>query len=617
MEETNITSIGEIVRKMEHDYLYGSTQLSDYVNYSMHDTLERIYAYLNSVHISGEFDAEGREKPFFNVVIATANIWMRATDIDRKDIKVRATKAKDWINSFLATVLLQDWMKRDKFGKYLNKWGRILSRYGSAVTKTVKNSTGLHITALPWSTIICDPIDFDNNPKIEILQLTEAQLWRRVKTHGYDPDAVRSLITAVTTVRTTAKKKRKDNKSGYIKLYEIHGDLQRSLVTHDEADDENFTQQVHVVSFVCIKDGRDEEYQDFTLFEGFEEKDPYSIAHLIEEDDRTLSIGPVEYRFTDQWMQNDSAKAIRDQLQIASKIAFQTSDGRFLGQNVLTDIENGSIFIHSEGEPVTRLDSGSQDIVSLQNYAVQWKTLGNEIAGISEAMLGANPKSGTAWRQTEAMLQEGYSLFELMTENKGLYLIDLLTDNVIPYLKTKIDTADEVSAILNQNDLDRIDSLYIKGFTVAEVNRIIKEKLTKGELVGTDEQQLMLAKSEGDIKEVLGRLGNQRFFKPSDISDVTWKEQFKDLEWDLDIDITGEQKNVQEALTTLNTAIQMMMIPGFEQNKKAQFAVGKVFELTGAMSPAEYNAIPADSPPQGGNGQVTAPANALPNNQQQ
>ena len=91
---------------------------------------------------------------------------------------------------------------------------------------------------------------------------------------------------------------------------------------------------------------------------------------------------------------------------------------RFLQIHVHLKIND--ILVHAENKPLTQLANSSHDITSLQNFAIQWKSLGNEINGVSESMLGNNPPSGTAWRQTEALLQESHSLFEIMTENKGL-----------------------------------------------------------------------------------------------------------------------------------------------------------------------------------------------------
>src|ERR1700712_5519568 len=108
-------SVHEIVRDAERNYLSGNVTLGKYVEWSMHDTIATIDAYLNSKHTSGPTDALGRDKPFFNIVTAAVNIWYRATDIDRKDIRIMPDGADTVALAFLATVLLQRWMREARF----------------------------------------------------------------------------------------------------------------------------------------------------------------------------------------------------------------------------------------------------------------------------------------------------------------------------------------------------------------------------------------------------------------------------------------------------------------------------------------------------------------------
>lgn len=564
----------------------------------MLETLNTIEAYLNSKHIKGETDSLGREKPFFNIVIAACNIWFRATDIDRKNIKIKATKSKDTIDAFLATVLLQEWMRRERFGTFLNEWGRVLSRYGSAVPKFIENDEGLHPMITPWNRIICDQVDFDNDLKIEILELTEAQLRKK---KGYNKEMVEKLCQTI-KARETVDKHRKDTKNKFIKLYEVRGELPVSMLTGEEKDKDEYTQQMHVVTFLAKKDSH--EFDEFTLVSGREAKDPMMITHLIKEDGRTLSKGPVELLFDAQWMKNHTAKAIKDQLDLASKLIFQTSDGSFVGQNALTAIETGDILIHAINQPLTQINNGSHDITQLQNYGAEWKALASEITGISEAMLGAQPKSGTAWRQTEALLAESYSLFELMTENKGLQLEEMMRVHVIPFLKKKIDTSEEVSAILEAHDLERIDSMYIKNKSIKQTNQAIKDRLLKRQRTTPEEQAVMMQEAQTGLKQSLNEQGNQRFFKPSEISDKTWKEQFKDLEWEVEVDITGESVD-PNAVTTLDTLLKFIVSKqGQPMTPEEKLIFNKIMIQTGTVSPLELSAIPSPIQPQ------TLPVNA-------
>lgn len=601
-------SVGELVRKQENEYTRGSTTISKYVTFSMYDTISRIEAYLNSKHITGETDSRGRPKPFLNISVAAANIWFRATDIDRRHIKLRAKNSKQWINSLFANIVVQDWMKREGFGQFLNEWGRVLSRYGSALVKFVENSSGLHISVTPWGRLIVDSVDADAAPKIEVLELSEAQLRERVETHGYDEAQVKALISAKKT-RETIDRRQKDSKSDYYKLYEVHGNMPLSYLKEQK---EGYGWQMHVISFVGKRAKKGEkEYDDFTLFAGEEDGDPYVLTHLIKEDGRTLAIGPVEYLFDAQWMQNHSAKTVKDQLDIASKLLMQTADPQFLGRNVLDQLEHGDILVHMPNQPLTQVHNASHDIVSWQNYAIQFRDAGRELVGITEAMLGTQPKAGTAWRLQEALLNESYSLFELMTENKGLYIEQMLRERILPYLFKKYDTDEEISALLEKNDIEKIDRRFIRSEAIRRVNkRMIKSAMDimRGQdldLVAEDAETQILQNEEKGVQESLQELDGLRYVKPSEVS---WKKQFEGIEWDIDIEVTPEAHNVQEMLTTISTALKTVTDPNFENNPRAQALVGKILELTSAMSPIEYYALPsaarAGSP---GGGEVALP----------
>jgi hypothetical protein len=590
-ETSYVSIIQETIEKMERDYISGNTTLSKYVSESMSETINTIEAYIHSKHISGLLDSLDREKPFFNIITASINIWFRATDIDRKDIKISPSKESDVISSLLATVVISDWMKKERFGEFLNEWGRTLARFGSAIVKFVPKKDKLHIIVVPWTKSIVDSVDFENNPKIELLELTPSQLR---KNPNYDQDIVESLIKASLTTRETNDKVKKDSKTGYIKLYEITGEFPLAEITGNEKDADTYVQQMHTVSFV--QNSTNKNLNDkFTLFKGRLDYDPYFLTHLIKEEGQTLAIGAVQHLFDAQWMMNHSIKAMKDQLDLASKLIFQTADGNFVGQNALSSIETGDILIHSTNFPITKVDNSSHDIAQFQNFSNQWKVLSNEINGISEAMLGQNPPSGSAWRQTEALLNESHSLFELMTENKGLQLEQMFREYIIPYIKKHyLNHSKEIASILDSQTIKKIDAKYISNKANKVVNKKIKEMLLNGQTPTPEMQGQMTTMTQGAIQTNLQDLGNTRFFKPSEISDKTWGEILKDLEWNLDINITGEAKDISQMMTTLNTALTMVARnPNILQDPNMKIIFNRIIELTGVISPTELVDTPA------------------------
>lgn len=599
---TENKDLGELVRVMETNFISGGgTQMSKYVNNDLFEDISKIYSYLNSKHISGEKDSQGRDKPFFNIVLAARNIYYRATDIDRKDITVIATKIKDSIAALFATAYLQEWMRRENFGAFLNDWGMVLAEFNSAVVKFVDTGKELHSVVVPWSRIICDQINFDANMKIELIELTEAELYGRVKTHGYDKGIVENICDTAQARELTDHTKQ-DQKSNYFKLYEVHGNLPLSMLTGKEKDQDTYAQQMHVITFLASK--QKGEYDDFTLVSGREEQDPYMLTWLLPSSDGSISLnGSVKNLFEAQWMMNHGAKAIKDQLDLANKLVFQTADAAFVGRNVLTAVQNGDILIHKENMPLTQFNNNSHDMQTTQGFMNMWKGLSSEINGVSESMLGQVAPSGTAWRQVEALLNESHSLFDLMTENKGLHVEQMLRKYVIPHAKKKMNNKDEILATLNSHNITKLDAMYVPNEAIRRYNNNFAETVLNHDPLDPNSPtpspyQPDIAQQE--VKQELSTMGNQRPLAPGDIN---WSELFKDLEWNLEINVTGEAKDKNQVLTTLTTVLGVVANPNYANNPQAQFIVGKALMATGEVSPLELASLPAPQPVQvGGQG---------------
>lgn len=583
---------------MENNYVGGQTTLSKYVKFSQYELNNTIDAYLNSSHISGE-DAgktfQDRTRPFFNIVTAIRNIWYRATDIDRKHIRIKAPKRTQKVASYAATLHLQDWMRRSGFGAFLNDWGRGLADSGSYVAKFVEKNGNLTFSLVPWQRLISDSVDFENNPKIEILYLTPAQL-RRNK--SYDQKMVTKLIETATS-RETLSGEEQDNYSEYIKLYEVHGELAKSFLTGKQADEDEFVQQMHVVSFVATKEGK---YDDYSLYKGRESNDPYFITHLIKVDGRAQSVGAVESAFDAQWMKNHEIATTKDYLDVASKLILQTSDGNFVGQNALNAIENGDILVHTPNAPLGLVNTAKPDITQLQNFGRQWEVLAKEITATPDALRGETQPSGTAWRQVEALRQESHSLFELMTENKALALEGMIRKYILPFIKKKIDTPDELAVTLDAAGLSEFDSMYVPNEAAKIANKQVAETILSNlQKEATDPTgiayNLDRTEIEAGIKSDLSKLGSQRFIKPSSLDKTTWKEALKDLEWDVEVEITEEAVDKQNVLTTLTTVFQaILQNPMILQDPNAKMLFNRILEETHAISPLELAQVPPRAP---------------------
>ena len=513
------TSVCKLVRDAEENFTNGTVKIGRYVSWSLYDTLNTIDAYLNSKHTSGSTDSLGREKPFFNICSAAVNVWYRATDIDRKDIRIIAAKNEQIFTAYILQVLLEQWMREENFGVFLNQWGRTLARYGSAVIKSVVQGGELKLSVVPWSRLIVDLVDFDSQATIERFYLTEEQLRADP---AYDKEQVKLLLDSGAQQRElrSDEPQETDSRNRFYEIYEVHGKLPLSFLKRNpKKDDEtNYVQQMHVISFLGnTTDG----YQDFSLYRGREKKHPYSITHLIQEDDRVLGIGAVEYLFDAQWMANHTAKLQKDYLDLASKLIFQTADQNYVHRNVLTNIEVGQIFTHQPNQPLTQVNNSAINAAAITDFRNQWVNLSREITSTPEAVRGETLPSGTPYALGALLTQQASSLFEVMRENKALALEEILREQVIPYLKTKMDTADEISAILREEQIKEIDQMYLPAEAIRRSNEKIKKIILSGGVVTEDLQKMSIETEKSGLMNSLALQGNQRFFKPSTIATKT------------------------------------------------------------------------------------------------
>lgn len=589
MEKTAL----DIIRKQEQDYINSDTKISEHVQFSPKETIDKIEAYLNSKHTTGDTDALGREKPFFNIVTAASNVWYRATDIDRKDIRIKPTKSSGHTTALLANAKSKEWMRKSNFGVWLNDWGLTLAQYGSAVSKFVEQDGKLVAKVVPWNRLIIDAIDFNGNPVIEKNYYTPAQLR---KNKLFDQEQVESLIENALQSRETVGGDKSDTKADYIEVYELHGEFEKSLLTGKESDEDIYVQQVHICSFIeTMKDGKSE-YLDYTLYKG-QEKNPYHIAHLIKRDGRAISIGAVEHLFEAQWMVNHNEKAIKDQLDLANKMVFQTSDPAYQGKNT-GDLDNGTILYHEVNQPLTQLANNSHDIAALQNSKVDWQNLASEISSTPDSLRGVTPPSGTALGTVQITTQQGLSLFELMTENKGLALEEIWREFVIPNIKKQLNTKEEIVVALDNMSIKQIDSLYIpneakKRFNKMAVDKVIKFLEGQGEAPQPYDPNV----AEQAVTKDMESLGNTRYFKPDELDEKTWKDVFSDFEWDVEVEVTNEQSDKQALLSNLNFTLGTLASMGDIGN--ARMVLAKILEETDIFSPMELTSVSQEPAPQG------------------
>jgi hypothetical protein len=288
-------------------------------------------------------------------------------------------------------------------------------------------------------------------------------------------------------------------------------------------------------------------------------------------------------------MVNNNEKLIKDQLELASKLIFQTADESFIGRNALTAIETGDIMIHKSGSPLTQIANNSHDITALQNSQSNWKNQGMDISGTPEAMRGTTMPSGTPAVLVQQLAAEAASLFSLMVQNKGLAIEEMMRRFILPYLAKQMNNNDEIASTLANEDIQKIDAMYIPNEAIRRHNAMNKAAILQGGTPSPYDPRI----AQKAVQDQLAQHGNQRFFAPGDVS---WKELFKDFKARCEVEVTSEDHDKRSLLTSLSTVFTSLVQMGDVVN--ARLVLGKIMEETGVLSPTELSQIQSAPMPQ-------------------
>src|SRR3990167_2194536 len=99
------------------------------------DLIRTIEFYSNSKYLNGQTDELDREKPFYNIINAMCDVENAAKDIDTKDVQAISDDGQHYIESFLLSKDLYEWIKEVNFAKTLNDLREVHTQYGALLGK--------------------------------------------------------------------------------------------------------------------------------------------------------------------------------------------------------------------------------------------------------------------------------------------------------------------------------------------------------------------------------------------------------------------------------------------------------------------------------------------------
>lgn len=520
----------------------GNVKIIDGLTYNAKETLRKVIFYTESKYISGEKDSRGKAKPFYNIVNFRVNVATRATDIDTKDIQIVADEPQFMPMSFLLQKEVYNWMKDINFAKTLNEMGSTRAKYGHLLIKNCMDEDNeMKIEVVDWRNVIVDP----SNPADVVIEkhfLSDSELAEKEGVWDYVTDCI-----------NIARK----SEDGKLEVLEVTGWMPESLSPNGGSEYDFKIQKFFIVM---------NKKQTKVLYHEFLDEFPYKEL-AWEKINGRLGRGIVEDGFEAQRWVNDAVVKEKEAMELGSKLIFTSTDPE-IQNNILSDVDNGQIIKRTQGTDLTTVNTITNNLPEFQRLRDAWDNQLERTTSTFNAITGETMPSATAFRSVAIQNQEATSMFDYRREEMGIFLVEVFTDWVIPYLIKKFNRKHILAAEFSAEELEAIDTSYANYRANEEAMKIIES--------GTPVYAEDYAKIVEAEKELLRKNKQIRFLDIPKGFYGNWKPK-------VTIVTTGEQKNKAVVLESLNNVLlTVAQAPQILTDKTLSQVFAKILEVSGS-----------------------------------
>lgn len=526
MEEIQQTSdVLRIINSEINDFETKDIQVVPGFYFNQKKTLEQIYYQYNSKFQTGEIDEDGDKKYFYNINRNPCKVYSKAIDFDTKNIRLLTADGGNPLKTWFMERDLRFWMRDKQFGKVLNRIFNELPIYGSVVLKVVDG----YVQFVDLRNFIieqsADNIE-SSNYVIEIHNYTPTDFRRVAKKMGWN------------NVDKVMEEFRKMKGVSHIRVYERYGEVEkidskgkktypfeRTFIADVGVDefDQNTSQIVYHKGVLLGED----EWNDT----------PYWEYHLEKIPGRWLGIGVVETLFEPQINLNESENLLNKTSSFRAAVLFKSQDPGFAGKNLLTESRNGDVLDTSAGD-INQLNVQDVNLAHFGDRYNRWLRNRDELTFSYDVVQGERLPAGTPLGSAQIAMAQTLSFFETIQENIALDVKEMLYAVILPQFEKENNT--EHTLRLVGKDLDTYIAMIKDGLIAEEViKQVIKGKFP----------------TEYDAK-VIGIAIENAMKKNGELMMKLPKNFYKDIKYDVDIDITGESVDTRVRSATKFAILQ-------------------------------------------------------------
>ena len=557
--------------------------------------------YLNSRYETGDQE----NKPFKNIILPKINLEHRAVEFSVKEIDFFVDDADEYYKSFLVRKYHEKWARVNGLADFLDKMTETYTDYGGVLIEKLKDAVP-HVVEFQ-ELAFCDQTDIMTGPICKKLQFTPDKLKEmEAKGWGKFGTTVDDLIALASNQKTTTQVKGRiiQTPSKYIEIYDLYGVLPAKYLNSEDPSVQQYGEYDYVTQLQIVASYTDDkgDKQGVTMYRGKAKPGRYKFYKRDPIFGRALGRGGVEELFEAQVWTNYNEIQKKELLDQAAKMVYQTADSQFTTRNDTVNVENGQVFVHADGKPISQVNTSPVTVVAFENAMQQWDSLAKEISASFDTISGADTKSGLPFRLGLLLNQEAHSLHQYRKGKiGGFFLPEIYKDWILPEFQKALTSQD--NEFMSDLSLEEMKTIAEQVVT-ATVNKAIVQKILGGTIIDYGEvDQLKQAYTDLFFKK-----GNKKFFQ-------IFKDDMKDLPIEMEVNITGEEKNKALMAEKLSSVFsQIAQNPALLDDPRMSKLFNEILETSG-LSPLAYTSAKAPAAPAAQSTGAPVPV-AIPTGQQ-
>ena len=535
-------NIFKTIRDERDDFLNNEIEVVPGYNFSQYETVKKIHLYYNSQYVNGNYDVINgvqRKKVFHNISNWRCEVATKMIDLDVKDFTLISNNPDQDLNVYLLEKELKAWLKKNDMGQILNQISENLPKYGSCILK--KNKDDIYLVDLRYLYNDQSAECLEDGRYVLLKNFLSHQELREMGKKGWEKvqDAIDNFsgkynlgydqLGNGTSVDGSLQQSNKD--VPLVEVFERYGQVPLSWFTDKEKDENEYVLAKYICAGVDEVTKNDEgvitEEDGIVLYKEQIDEMPFKEVHYNRTNGRWLGIGIVETLFENQRRINEVKNQEAMALELASVQLFQTRDTT-IASNILTDVNNGEILrVKSE---ITPIATESRNVTGFKVVSDEIEQHSDSLTFSRDVVSGENPPASATLGAIQIQTQQTTAVFEYKKENIGLFLSEFIEDLVFPQIEKELNKEHVLRLTGSFEEMQKLRNNFVVNCT----NREFFDKIISDDNFDPTQENYDL------IKETYTQKANA-------FGDKIWtkviKNFFKDLDYYVDLTITGENKN--------------------------------------------------------------------------